>query len=170
MIRIRPTERSDLDRVLEIENDPENTPFIGQWSRAEHLSAIERSDRVHLTIERPGDPPGRLAGYLIGYDLARAGLGFYVKRIVVAEKSCGLGRAALARFVEQIEDERGRHAMPVWLTVFIENERAQRAYAALDFRVLEPSDQTRRALHAAVGGFSDRSRIMSRGGIVPGGG
>lgn len=166
MILIRPTQPSDLDRVLEIERDPANTPFIGQWSPAEHLAAIERADRFHCAIERAGDARGQVAGYLIAYDLSSIGLGIFVKRIAVEEKSRGVGRAALARFVEQVERERAQATGVVWLTVFADNARAQRAYAALDFRVLDLTSEARRFLHDAVGGFSAHSLVMSRGGVA----
>ena len=63
----------------------------------------------------------------------------YVKRIVVADKSRGLGREALGRFARHAFDDLG--AAHVWLTVYRENERAQRSYRALSFatRELEPA-------------------------------
>ena len=152
MIRLRRTKPADLDFVLALERAPENARFIGQWSREEHVEAIERGDREHWIVER--EVTGERLGYLIAYDLVAQGHGVYVKRIVVAEKSRGIGRAALERFCAQ------RAADTVWLTVFENNRQAQRAYAAAGFERREMSARDRAELHAAVGGFSDESVVM----------
>ena len=157
-VSLRPTRSADLDFVLALEQHPENRPFIGQWSRAEHEGAIARGDREHWVIEAP---PGAAAGYLIAYDLRAVGLGVYVKRIVVGEKSRGLGRTALAAFVRRAREERA--APCVWLAVLGENLRAQRAYAAIGFRVAAVSADERQVYSEAVGGFSERSLVMVLG-------
>lgn len=114
MIRLRPTGPADLDFVIALERDAENAPFIGQWSPEEHLDAIERSDREHWIVG--AEASGGRLGYLIAYDLVAHGHGVYVKRIVVAEKSRGIGRVALERFCRYAFAE--RVADTVWLTVF----------------------------------------------------
>ena len=154
--RLRPTVDADLDWVLALERDPANTPFIGSWTRAEHAAAIAAPDREHWTIERGRG--GERIGYLIAFDLRARGHGVYVKRIVVADKSRGLGREALGRFARHAFDELG--AAHVWLTVYPENERAQRSYRALGFATLDPEPARRAELHAAAGGFSEKSFVM----------
>jgi RimJ/RimL family protein N-acetyltransferase len=120
---LRPTERADLEFVLRLERSSENRPFIAQWSSARHVDAIDRPDREHWVIERRlGSTP---TGYLIAFNLIPAGFGVYVKRIVIAEKSRGLGRMAMRLFVQHAFDDLG--APFVWLTVFAENTRAQRS-------------------------------------------
>ena len=156
LVRLRPTADADLDWVLALERDPANTPYIGSWTRAEHAAAVAARDREHWTIERADD--GARAGYLIAFDLRARGHGVYVKRIVVADKSRGLGRAALGRFAAHAFAELG--APHVWLTVFRENERAQRSYRALGFALEDPAPARRAELHAAAGGFSDKSFVM----------
>jgi ribosomal protein S18 acetylase RimI-like enzyme len=129
-VRLRPTTRDDLDFVFALERMPENAPFVGQWSREEHAAAIERADREHWIIERV--PGAERAGFLIAFDLVAAGFGAYVKRIVIDEKSRGLGREALAAFLRHARHDLG--APYAWLNVAVENARAQRAYTALGFR------------------------------------
>lgn len=156
IVRLRPTEPADLDFVLDLERHAENRPFIGQWSREEHTAAMKRSDREHWTIEHT--ERGSRVGFLIAYDLVREEFGVYVKRIVVVEKSRGLGRAALQAFVQHAF--RDLSADNVWLSVYAENERARRSYQALGFQVAPLTDARRRELCAAAGGFSDRSLVM----------
>jgi RimJ/RimL family protein N-acetyltransferase len=163
VIRLRPTAPADLDQVLALERDPANAPFIGQWSLAEHLDAIERADREHWIV---GDASGDVVdaasaertGYLIAYDLRSAGYGVYVKRIVVAAKSRGVGRAALGAFARHAFAE--LRADSVWLTVFADNLRAQRSYRAAGLEIADLSAAERARRHAAVGGFSHTSLVM----------
>jgi len=98
-VRLRRTAEADLDFVLALEHHPDQLPFIGQWTRDEHRDAIAREDREHWIIERASD--GMSLGYLISYDVRAAGYGIYIKRIALAEKSRGVGRAALRAFIDQ---------------------------------------------------------------------
>ncbi|HKC49628.1 MAG TPA: GNAT family N-acetyltransferase [Myxococcota bacterium] len=155
-VTLRPTALGDLDFVLALERHPENAAFIGRWTRAEHAAAIAAKDREHWLILRAHD--GVPLGFLLAFDLRAAGLGVYVKRIAISEKSRGRGREALGRFARRAFDELG--ASHVWLTVFPDNERAQRSYRALGFAV-EPVTPARRAeLQAPSGGFSATSLVM----------
>jgi diamine N-acetyltransferase len=154
-LRLRRTTAADLDFVLSMERDPENAPFIGSWSHREHLAALADGEREHWTVESGGD--GARLGYLIAYDLRRRGHGVYVKRIVVAEKSRGLGRAALRAYARHAFEDLG--APWVWLSVFPENERARRAYRGIGFQEYETSPGERAAL-AAVAAFSERSLLL----------
>jgi ribosomal protein S18 acetylase RimI-like enzyme len=155
-VTLRPTRAEDLDFVLAQERDPDNTPYIGHWTRAEHLAAIAAADREHWIIERLGD--GARAGFLIAYDLRAAGHGVYVKRVAVVEKSRGLGRAALALFVARAFGELG--SSHVWLNVRHANTRAQAVYRALGFVNLELEPAERKELARVSGGFGDTSHIM----------
>lgn len=156
MTRLRPTREADLDGVLALEADPANSPYIGQWTRDQHLAAIAAPDREHWTIERAGD--GERIGYLIAFDLRALGMGAYVKRIVVADKGRGLGREALGRFAQRAFEELG--ASHVWLTVRAGNERAQRSYRALGFEAQDVAPARRAELAAAVDGFGETSLVM----------
>lgn len=162
-VRLRRTAKADLDFVLALERDPENAGLVGQWTREEHASAIERADREHWIIELV--PSAERAGFLIAYDLVARGFGAYVKRIVVATKSRGLGREALAAFLRHAA--RDLEAPRVWLSVAPDNARAIRAYEALGFREASLSERELREHVEAVGGSSERMRVMC---ILLGGG
>jgi RimJ/RimL family protein N-acetyltransferase len=64
----------------------------------------------------------------------------------------------LRAFTRHAFADLGAHS--VSLSVFAENLRAQRAYAALGFRVAALTEDERPSRAAAVGGFSDRSLVM----------
>ena len=156
-IVLRPTSPDDLDFVLALERDDENRPFIGQWSREEHLDAIDRADREHWIVS---DAAGTPLGYVILYDVRAAGQGVYVKRIAIGPKSAGIGRAALSQLVAHAF--RDLHAPFVTLAVYAHNLRAQRSYLAVGFRFLELTDEERRRMERDVDAFSDECLIMKR--------
>ncbi len=156
-VRLRPTTRGDLDFVFALERKPENASFVGQWTKDEHESATARPDRDHWIIERVSN--SERAGFLIAYDLVARGFGAYLKRVVVDEKSRGLGRDALALFLEHARSELG--APYVWLNVYAENARAQRVYTALGFRVLSLAERAGLE-RAEVGGDLSEQRVVMR--------
>src|SRR5690242_8874809 len=112
-VTLATTTPTDLDFVLALEHHPDQKPFIGQWTREQHLDTMGRSDREHWIIERADD--GVPQGYLIAYDVRAAGYGMYIKRIATAEKSKGVGREALREFLAHAV--RDRHAESVCLAV-----------------------------------------------------
>jgi RimJ/RimL family protein N-acetyltransferase len=138
LIRLRPTIPADLDFVLALEHHPDQKPYIGQWTREQHLETMARSDREHWIIDRAEDATPQ--GYLIAYDARDAGYGIYIKRIAITEKSKGVGREALREFLAHAFGD--CHAASVWLAVRRHNARAQRAYAAVGFieRPLPPDE------------------------------
>ncbi|MEX2206542.1 MAG: GNAT family N-acetyltransferase [Myxococcota bacterium] len=158
-VRLRPTTHADLDFVFALERIPENAEFVGQWSREEHAAAIERPDREHWIIERV--PGAQRAGFLIAFDLVARGFGAYLKRIVVDEKSRGLGREALARFLDHARLD--LEAPYVWLNVATDNARAQRAYTALGFRVPGVAERAGLERSEAGGDFSEHRLVMRIG-------
>jgi len=128
--------------VLELEQDPENAPFISQWTTEQHADAIQRSDREHWIIESENGP----VGYVIAYDLKSQDSGVYVKRIVVAPKGTGLGRGAMTEFLKHAYRDLGTDY--VWLAVRPEDQRAQRSYTALGFEYTKRSESARECIAA----------------------
>jgi RimJ/RimL family protein N-acetyltransferase len=139
-VTLRPTRESDLAWVTALERRPDHVDIIGQWSDAEHVAAIHGQEgREHWIIERDGAP----AGYLIAYDCRAAAAGIYVKRILVAEKERGTGKAALASFLDDAFDRDGVDS--VWLIVRNGNDRARAVYESLGFEPFAPEgDEARR--------------------------
>lgn len=62
-ITFRPTIKSDLETVLKMENNDENRPYIKQWSREQHVSAIDDNNIAHLILENIEEK--RTVGYII---------------------------------------------------------------------------------------------------------
>jgi RimJ/RimL family protein N-acetyltransferase len=118
--------------ITSLERRHEHLDIIGQWTDAEHLSAVAgENHRSHWIIERDGEPEG----YLIAYDRRAEVGGIYVKRILVDGKGRGTGTEALRLFLDRA------FAQPatgfVWLLVREGNVRAQSVYRKLGFVRLE---------------------------------
>jgi len=159
---LRPTGSDDLDFVLALEHHPDQRPFIGQWTREQHLDAIARADREHWIIEAAGE---RL-GYLIAYDSIADGFGVYVKRIAVGPKSTGIGRRAMQIFLRHAFDE--LDASFVCLAVRGHNLRAQRSYLASGFVEWPMTPAERSRMTSAVDAFPEECFVMrTADGRVP---
>lgn len=144
---------ADLDFVLKTESDPENSPFIGSWTRAAHEDAISHSKYWHHIIQENGN---RL-GYLIGIDLRDDGLGVFLKRIVVVRKAKGIGRKAIQAFVSGLPAPAPTH---IWLAVGRDNPRAQRAYGSIGFEENAVTAAVRANLKKAVGVLGEDRVLM----------
>lgn len=128
-IAIRATSETDLDMVLQIERDPENTAFIAQWPRGRHRDAIHDPAIAHWLVL--AEPDWRVVGYLILLGLANPHRNLELTRIVIAEKNRGYGRKVL-RLVKLEAFERFR-AHRLWLDVMEHNHRARHLYRSEGF-------------------------------------
>jgi diamine N-acetyltransferase len=159
-VTLRPSRPADLAFITQLERDPENRDFIGQWSDAEHLAAIERENRrEHWIIEHDGLP----AGYLIAYDCRELGAGFHVKRLLVEEKNRGIGREALGLFDARVFALEGVSC--VWLIVRDWNTRAQKVYSKLGYTRFDPGPEEAARYNAsgeAPGEGAFRMRLAKR--------
>ena len=151
-VTLRRSVPADLDFVIELERRPDHIEVIGQWTELEHLSAMQSPRREHWIAERDAVR----AGYLIAFDGRSAGVGIYLKRILVADKGRGTGRSALMRFIGHALLE--LEAPFVWLHVRDGNVRAQALYRSLGLRRFDPTPDVARVLDAVAepaekGGF-----------------
>ncbi len=126
---LRPTAERDLDFVLRAEGNEEDRPYIGRWPRERHLAAVAREDEEHLILERGGDRSP--VGYAILAGLADPGKSVCLKRLMVAEKGRGYGRAALRLLKERAFGGLGAHRL--WLDTFEHNARARGLYESEGF-------------------------------------
>lgn len=128
-VRLRKTTADDLDFVLAVEGDEENLPFIGQWTREQHLAALQDPDTSHLIVARTED--GRRVGHLILTGLTDREQGIRLRRICVTEKGEGYGREALRLAIRLAFEE--LQTPRLWLIVRGHNLRARRLYQSEGF-------------------------------------
>ena len=127
-VRLRPTGEGDLDFVLREEGDEKNRPFIGRWPRARHLEALSDGGLEHLIAEGRGGAP---VGYAILTGVGDPGRIVCLKRLMVAEKGVGYGRAVLCLVKERAFVGLGTHRL--WLDVKEGNARARGLYESEGF-------------------------------------
>jgi diamine N-acetyltransferase len=128
-IRCVPTSEADLDAVLTMERDKVNAPTIRQWPREKHRAAIADPSIAHLAVRATADD--RIVGFivLVGLDDPDGNVEF--KRIVIAEKDKGFGRAAVRQIKNLAFTELGAHRL--WLEVMRDNAPAIRLYQSEGF-------------------------------------
>ena len=127
-ISLRPTTETDLPFVMEVERDPSNTPFVGQWSLDEHKAALTNPD-VGYWIIGSGETP---VGYVIALGLSSGKHEIYLKRIVVSCKGKGIGRQALHLFHRMAFEKLG--AGRIRLVVRRNNKRALDLYLSEGYK------------------------------------
>ena len=128
-VRLRSTTAEDLDFVVAAERDEENLPFIGQWTREQHLAALQDAGTAHMIVART--EAARRVGHVILTGLADRDQGIRLRRICVTEKGEGYGREAL-RLVKRLAFEE-LQTPRLWLIVRRHNLRAQRLYESEGF-------------------------------------
>lgn len=119
-VRLRPTTQADLDFVLALERDPQNLPFITPWERVQHDAAVRFPEFRHFIVENEA---GQACGFLIFLGCQNPHQSVELKRMVVRDKSQGIGRAAV-RLAKKLAFEE-LHAHRFWLDIKQSNTRAQ---------------------------------------------
>jgi diamine N-acetyltransferase len=127
-VRLRPTSGEDLDFVVHAESDPDSRPFIIPWTRERHGEAIGDPDIAHRIADDEAQNP---IGFVILGGLTNADSSIEFRRIVVARKRKGYGRAMVRAVMELAFNE--LHAHRLWLDVKEHNERARALYASERF-------------------------------------
>jgi diamine N-acetyltransferase len=127
-VALRPTTSSDLASVLEIEADPEVSPWITCWPAERHLEAIISPDEAHLTVVRAD----RTVGFVLLAGLGDPARVIELRRIALSSRGAGIGYAALAQTLRVAFTE--HDAQRVWLDVLPGNLRARHVYQSSGFR------------------------------------
>lgn len=122
-----PTTAADLAYVLAVERHPDNAPYIGQWSQAEHQAAIDSPNDRHWLI-RAAD---QTVGYLIASGVGSPHNILNLTRLVVTVKGQGYGRAALRLLKHYAFIQCGLHRLQ--LDVKCNNPRAYGLYLSEGF-------------------------------------
>jgi RimJ/RimL family protein N-acetyltransferase len=119
----------DLEYIMSAERDPENSPFVGQWTFEEHQIALDNSDLLHLLVQKKQD--NRRIGFAILTGLQNPNHRIELKRLVVTDKGKGYGKQILS-LIKSITFERlGAHRL--WLDVRSNNPRAKYVYESEGF-------------------------------------
>lgn len=128
-ILLRKTGKDDIAFVLEAEQEPENAQFVGQWTKEQHIAALENQDILHLIVEDVNSH--RSVGYVIIAGVQNPNRNLEFRRIAIVDKGRGYGRETL-RLIKKIAFGQF-NAHRLWLDVRHHNHRAQHLYHSEGF-------------------------------------
>lgn len=128
VLNLQLTTEQDLTWVLRFEQNEQNRPYIGQWSKEEHAAAIQNPDILHLTIR---DRSRNNVGYMIITGLQDSNLTVCIQRIVIEQKGMGYGKLSLRLVTDYIFRHTQTHRL--WLDVRDHNYRARHVYESSGF-------------------------------------
>jgi diamine N-acetyltransferase len=128
-ISLRRTTESDLDAILQLEQDEENRAYIIPWTYQQHRAACSNPDLAHLVVETIHE--SALIGFLLLAGRENAHQSIEFRRIIIADKGKGYGKEVL-KLVKQVVFEQWQ-AHRLWLDVFEHNHRARHVYASEGF-------------------------------------
>lgn len=130
-IGLSETVHGDIDRIIAIESNKENTVFITPYDKARHLQAIDSKDEAHLTVW--DKKASTIVGFIILAGLENSNLSLEFRRLVVESKGQGFGRQCLQLIKAYCFSKLRFHKL--WLDVFDDNQRAINLYTSEGFRV-----------------------------------
>jgi diamine N-acetyltransferase len=131
LVSLRDTTESELDYVMALERDPENSPYIRQWTRRRHLRSLTDKNEAHFIVE--SQPDRAPQGYAILIGLTDPDKSLQIKRVVISDKGRGYGRAAMRAIKEYAFLRVGCHRL--WLEVVEGYDRARELYQSEGFTV-----------------------------------
>ena len=143
--------RADIPAIMAIERTPGFEDHVGRWSEEQHAAEMAK-DSVRYFVLRDGDT---IQAFAIFQQIGDPDLRVHLKRIVASEAGQGAGTRLLQSALDwlYVETETNR----IDLDLFIENERARRAYEKLGFIV----EGRLRDYHRSVDGRIRDALIMS---------
>jgi diamine N-acetyltransferase len=127
MLKFENTQPEMLDQIIEIEQA--DAGWICPYSREQHLHCIDDPSQRHVSVYRM--PEISLIGFIILQQIDNPNRALEFRRIVIAEKGRGYGRACLQWIKKYCFEELQFHRL--WLDVFTDNERAIRLYESEGF-------------------------------------
>jgi aminoglycoside 6'-N-acetyltransferase len=131
MVRLRPLEPADVERLTKIGAEPEVTRWWGEITREHLLDKAEgRDDATAFAIEHEGDVVGLAQFSEPGEDeFEHANMDLFLTSSLHGR---GLGRDVVRTLARWLIDERGHHRLTI--DPALANEPAIRAYEAVGFK------------------------------------
>lgn len=126
-ITLRRATEEDIPFIMRTERLDGYDALVGRWDALQHLTALKDKRKAYF-VGCVGDEP---IGFVIIRGWAAADYVTLLHRIAVAIPGQGYGRLLVKAVVDTVFRE--TEAFRIWLGVFPENVRGQRAYEAAGF-------------------------------------
>ena len=143
--------QADIPAIMAIERTPGFEDVVGRWTAKQHAAEIAR-DSTRYFILRDG---GEITAFAIFQQIGEPDRRVHLKRIVARDAGRGSGSRLLSRALDWLYTETETNRVD--LDLFVENERARRAYEKLGFIV----EGRLRDYHRSVDGRIRDALIMS---------
>lgn len=117
----------DIAAIMGIERTEGYDGLVGRWTAEEHRAELKRTQSRYLVLR----DTGKVLGFAMLQDLDHPHRCTLLRRVAVAEPGRGIGRDLVRRVVDHVFEATPTHRLQ--LRVFVDNERARRAYAAVGF-------------------------------------
>ena len=150
-MRIQAATKSDIPEIMRVERVEGYARLVGRWEAEQHATEIENPSTRYL-VARDGTG---IAGFAILQSVGSANQCIRLRRIAVGNAGHGVGSGLLRSVLQTCFDDLAAHRVD--LHVFVENERAYRAYLKNGFT----EEGIVRDLHRDADGSFRSMRLMS---------
>jgi RimJ/RimL family protein N-acetyltransferase len=142
---------ADIPAIMAIERTPGFEDYVGRWSHEQHAAEMTKNSSRYFVRRESGD----VQAFAIFQKIGDPDLRVHLKRIVASEAGQGAGSRLLQSALDWLYTETETNRVD--LDLFVENERARRAYEKLGFLV----EGRLRDYHRSVDGRLRDALIMS---------
>jgi RimJ/RimL family protein N-acetyltransferase len=143
---------ADIPAIMAIERTPGFEDYVGRWSEEQHSAEMAKDSSRYFVLRDEG---GAVQAFAIFQKIGDPDLRVHLKRIVASEAGQGAGSRLLQSALDWLYTETETNRVD--LDLFVENERARRAYEKLGFVV----EGRLRDYHRSVDGRLRDALIMS---------
>jgi RimJ/RimL family protein N-acetyltransferase len=120
---------AEIEAMRAIEASPGYQGLVGRWPAERHRIEMAKGSSRYFVLRAPD---GAVAGFALVQGFGDEDRKLHLKRIAVAEPGRGVGSLLLRAVIDRVFGETDANRLD--LDVFLDNERARRAYARAGFR------------------------------------
>jgi RimJ/RimL family protein N-acetyltransferase len=120
----------DVEAIMRLERMPGYDGLVGRWGRERHLAEMAKPGSRYFVLR--GEDCGEPEGFALVQGFSDEDLKLHLKRIAVREPGRGAGSFLLRGVVDRVVAGTGANRLD--LDVFLDNDRARRAYEKAGFR------------------------------------
>ena len=119
----------NIPAIMTIEREPGFEALVGRWGHEQHVDEMAKPSVRYLVL-RDG---GEVIGFALLQRIDEPDARVHLKRIAVREPGIGIGSRLLAAALDWLFSNTETNRVD--LDVYVENERARRAYERVGFQV-----------------------------------
>ena len=142
---------AEIPAIMAIERTPGFETVVGRWTREQHAAEMARESSRYFVLREDGE----VAAFAILQNLGNSDLRVHLKRIAASAPGTGSGSRLLDGILDWLFTKTDTNRLD--LDLFVENDRARRAYEKAGFQL----EGRLRDYHRSVDGRLRDALIMS---------